>query len=418
MNRRFSSLCVIGTLALLPTLLPAQWVQTSAPSTPVIDVSAGEAQLWFASRQAGVYTSTDEGASWLPRNNNLLTMGKLWRVSVFGDTVYAISDALQKMHVNDTTWSGQIAEYGTRNAVDVSGATIHVGYSLAGAIQRSTDYGNSWTFATIHQVPSLGFGFPQAYLNTGSALLVGHSFGIHRSTDGGATWDSVYANISGPSIMCFLSHTTGIYAGGLAGTSQILLRSTDNGVTWNSVPITNMLIGNGISSLVSSSQYLFAVVVGRGVYVSPVSPISWTLANNGLTSPNLANTLVVMNNNVYLASGSASTGFGVWRRPVSQLTSVEPGLVVHVPSALGLHQNYPNPFNPSTTISYELARWENVHVAVYDLLGREVAILVDEAQNAGPYTVVWDASGFGSGSYFVRLRTHDDVHLRSMLLVR
>lgn len=418
MSDRFSSLCIMGTLVALPTLLSAQWVQTSAPSAPVIDVSSAGSRLFLASRQEGVYTSTDEGASWAPRNNNLLLKESLWHVSVFGDTVYAVSGALQKMHVNDTTWSGNYAGNSTRNAIDVSGATIHVGYLLTGGIQRSTDAGGTWSFATIHQPPALGFGFSQAFLNTGTALLVGHNFGIHRSTDGGATWDSVLAASPASSILCFLNHSSGLFAGGISGASQILLQSTNNGVTWTSVLTTGMLAGNGISSLASSGQYLFAVVVGRGVYVSRVSPINWTLANTGLTSANLANTIVIMNNNVYLASGSASTGFGVWKRPVSQLTAVLPDARDRVPTTLVLHQNYPNPFNPGTTISYQVPVTSHVYLSVHDMLGRKIAVLVNERREAGAHEVKFEGSNLASGVYIYRLQAGDRVQTKTLVLLK
>ena len=68
-----------------------------------------------------------------------------------------------------------------------------------------------------------------------------------------------------------------------------------------------------------------------------------------------------------------------------------------------LHQNYPNPFNPTTTISYSLQTASRVTVKVYDILGREVAILANEMQNAGEYVVKFDGSRFASGMYFYRL---------------
>jgi len=68
-----------------------------------------------------------------------------------------------------------------------------------------------------------------------------------------------------------------------------------------------------------------------------------------------------------------------------------------------LEQNYPNPFNPSTVISYQLAGQSHVTLRVYDLLGREVAVLVNEVKSAGNYTATFNASNFPSGVYFYRL---------------
>jgi hypothetical protein len=68
-----------------------------------------------------------------------------------------------------------------------------------------------------------------------------------------------------------------------------------------------------------------------------------------------------------------------------------------------LEQNYPNPFNPSTVISYQLAGQSHVTLRVYDLLGREVAALVNEVKSAGNYSATFNASNFPSGVYFYRL---------------
>ena len=68
-----------------------------------------------------------------------------------------------------------------------------------------------------------------------------------------------------------------------------------------------------------------------------------------------------------------------------------------------LAQNYPNPFNPTTTIDYQLPTISQVKLTVYDLLGREVATLIDDVKGAGTHSVTWDASQFASGAYLVRM---------------
>ena len=77
------------------------------------------------------------------------------------------------------------------------------------------------------------------------------------------------------------------------------------------------------------------------------------------------------------------------------------------PLAFELSQNYPNPFNPETNIQIRVAKSEFVTLKVFDVLGREIATLVNEARPAGVYTVRWDASSFPSGVYFYRLHAGD-----------
>ena len=89
-----------------------------------------------------------------------------------------------------------------------------------------------------------------------------------------------------------------------------------------------------------------------------------------------------------------------------------------VPDGFVLEPNYPNPFNPTTTINYALPETGNVTVTVLDLLGRRVAVLVDEQQAKGRYSVRFDASHLASGIYFYQLRAEGFVQTRKMMLIK
>ncbi len=98
----------------------------------------------------------------------------------------------------------------------------------------------------------------------------------------------------------------------------------------------------------------------------------------------------------------------------SPVIEVEAGM----PRTFELGQNYPNPFNPSTVISYQLPVASEVSLKVYDVLGREVATLANGRQEAGRYSVSFNASGFASGVYFYRLQAGQFVQTRKMMLVK
>jgi hypothetical protein len=83
-----------------------------------------------------------------------------------------------------------------------------------------------------------------------------------------------------------------------------------------------------------------------------------------------------------------------------------------------LNQNYPNPFNPSTEISFTLAKSEKVKLAVYNLLGEQVAVLVNGMKNAGPQTVTFNAKNFSSGVYFYKLEAGSTVLAKKMMLLK
>jgi len=83
-----------------------------------------------------------------------------------------------------------------------------------------------------------------------------------------------------------------------------------------------------------------------------------------------------------------------------------------------LFQNYPNPFNPVTTIKYQIPKSGFVILKVYDVLGKEVATLVNEKQSVGSYEVDWDGTGYPSGVYFYRLVTEDYTNVKKMVLLK
>jgi phosphatidylserine/phosphatidylglycerophosphate/cardiolipin synthase-like enzyme len=97
--------------------------------------------------------------------------------------------------------------------------------------------------------------------------------------------------------------------------------------------------------------------------------------------------------------------------------SVKP-LTAETPTSYELQQNYPNPFNPSTRIQFSIVDVRIVTVKVYDILGREVATLVNERMNPGVYTVTWNAARLSSGIYFVRLQAGNFTAVRKVALMK
>jgi len=89
-----------------------------------------------------------------------------------------------------------------------------------------------------------------------------------------------------------------------------------------------------------------------------------------------------------------------------------------IPIEFSLSQNYPNPFNPSTSIQYSIPNNSFVSLTVYDILGRNVATLVDQIQSAGNYTVSFNGSDHSSGMYFYKLRTSNNTEVKRMILLK
>ncbi|MBK9097378.1 MAG: T9SS type A sorting domain-containing protein [bacterium] len=83
-----------------------------------------------------------------------------------------------------------------------------------------------------------------------------------------------------------------------------------------------------------------------------------------------------------------------------------------------LHQNYPNPFNPSTIISWQSPVGSHQTLKIYDVLGNEVATLVDEYKSAGNYEVEWNADNYPSGVYFYQLKTENFIQTKKMIIIK
>ena len=103
---------------------------------------------------------------------------------------------------------------------------------------------------------------------------------------------------------------------------------------------------------------------------------------------------------------------------VANETPVAGTPTAHMPTVFALHQNYPNPFNPYTDIKYDVPKDVHVTLKVYNVLGAEVATLVDADQKANFYTVRWDAKDMASGVYFCTLNAGDFKAVKKMVLLK
>lgn len=89
-----------------------------------------------------------------------------------------------------------------------------------------------------------------------------------------------------------------------------------------------------------------------------------------------------------------------------------------IPEVYTLYQNYPNPFNPTTKINFEIPKSSHVKLIVYDILGKEIATLVNEKLDAGSYETSWDGSSYPSGVYLYKLETGEFANGKKMLLIK
>ena len=104
--------------------------------------------------------------------------------------------------------------------------------------------------------------------------------------------------------------------------------------------------------------------------------------------------------------------------PHNSVTDVKKEKIESVPTLFSLYQNYPNPFNAETTIKYDLPQNSNVTLKVYDILGNEVAVLVNKQQTAGVYSINFKAENLSSGIYFYKIEAGKFTQTKKLLLMK
>jgi hypothetical protein len=190
-------------------------------------------------------------------------------------------------------------------------------------------------------------------------------------------------------------------------------RSTDGGETWTSLGST----GHGASSYAENALgHLFCGTMnfGSGIFRSLDHGDTWESVNTGM--PGNDTRAMVMDADGYLYA--APLGYSVYKtaQPTTLLTSI--GEASDLPARFELEQNWPNPFNPATNIRFTIPATSYVSLAVYDVLGRQVEVIVSDELQAGTHNFAWNATRFASGIYMYRLQSGSEVQTRKLVLVK
>lgn len=396
--------------------------------------------------KAGIYRSTDLGANWVERNDGYINTfvnaflvngpnlfagnsdgalyrttnnGTLWLpIKNFGGGVFSLvqngtdmllgtvtsAGGVHRSTDGGSTWSFSgtgLAFSGDVRALAVTGTTIIAGISQSSGIYRSTNSGANWSASNTGLTNTT----VSALLLAGSNVLAGTNGGIFISTNGGLNWAVSNAGLTSLGVQTLATNGSLVFA----GTSNGFFVSTNGGTNW---AVSNSgLTSTNVRTIVASGS---AIVVGTalGVSVSTNSGANWTAANSGLINTSIQSLII---SGTDLIAGS--NGNGAWRRPFSQLTSVkETG--GSIPGRFALEQNYPNPFNPTTTIRFFVEMRGYTSLRVYNLLGSEVATLVNEMLPAGRYEAVFIATGLTSGVYYYTLDAPGHRQTKTMILLK
>jgi hypothetical protein len=432
-------------------------------SFAVIPNDTGEANI-FAGSWDGVFLSTDNGINWTSVNKGITNT---W-IYGFGVIPYGINQTnlitctgSREIFIstdNGNNWSqiNRFSDYDIFSFIYCSNEAGGINILAGGnGIFLSTDNGISWTTQGLTNTRVFSFAAIPDGKGTTNLFAGTENQGVFLSTNSGTSWTAVNSGLTSFYINDLVVNGMNLFA----GTEDGVFLSTDNGTNWRAVSnglpkddqygyylirdlevsetnlfvasyygvflstnngtswneINSGLTNTDVSALIVSpdGMYLFAGTTGSGVFLSTDNGTSWNEINLGLPENLYVSSFVIDGMNLYIGTG----GCGIWRRPLSEMiTAVESSS--ELPTNFVLYQNYPNPFNPTTNIQFQIVDFGIVSLKIYDVLGNDVATLVNEEKPAGTYEVTWNAANLPSGVYFYQLKAGSFIATKKLLMLK
>jgi hypothetical protein len=414
MNR----LMLMVFFALLGTgQLKAQWVQSSLGDAQIgYNIFSDSTGTWAATLN-GVYYTADIGEPWFQRG---LSGRLVFDVITSGGVLLAATEGtgpgVFRSSDNGATWlnstgiTDQSVRGFTRNSSFVFACT------WGGGVYRSSDHGATWQ----------GLGLTnrafRSMFAVGERIFAGGD-SIFFSIDNGATWTRRALPFPGGDTRCFAYHNGKLYAGDVG-----LYVSSDQGMTW-SLQYGVTFDGTGtptdtkmFQDLLSYGQTLIAELSPGAIAISTNGGSTWVDWSQGLMADWTFSGLALKPPYLWALRGFFGNAY---RRPLSDLATWVAEGTGAAPDDFQLFQNYPNPFNPVTVIRYSVGGIRvqesgvgSVKLAIYDVLGREIALLVNGSKGVGSHEVRFDASGLPGGVYLYRLKANGRELTRMMVYAK
>lgn len=269
--------------------------------------------------------------------------------------------------------------------------------------------GDNWTIVNSYSGYLLN---SVSFKNSSTGYIVGGNPNtgdfIIKTSNGGQNWNTINNNAPPLGKISFWENNK---ACGISEHS--IYKSNNGGITWNVVFNTAIFLHDMVFP-----DSLNGYVIGQGgiIYKTVNGGTTWYTQSSGTTS-SLSLLFFVNSQTGYISGGNSSIRFILKTTDGGGPVSIQP-ISSEIPANFSLSQNYPNPFNPSTNINFQMSKTNHVKLSVFDLLGREAAVLVNEELSPGEYNVDFDGANYPSGIYYYRLQTGDFTETRKMVLIK
>jgi photosystem II stability/assembly factor-like uncharacterized protein len=459
MTTNFNGLLIAGTETgtYISSNSGDNWNKTDSTIIDITSITSYQQSIYLGC-QYGLYRSTSSGANWTniawnyseagsitcTPNGSLfahtlgVNTGYVWKSTNLGNS-WIVSTRQQFVNIIRSNNQGYIY-VGTNNGVlcTVNNGDSWQNIGLAGsnikgfafgplnlvicymqnAIYKTTNNGSNWINITpsvnTSPIASVAFDLNNNIMYAGSDRYSSEPSRLWRSTDYGNNWSIIHSDPDEP-----FNEIAVNSLGHLFMIKYNFYRSTNGGLNWSDLQFP---IGTyaGIN-FVPQNHFYF-------ITCSP-----WRSTNNGNSFEQLNGGMAPCGYSLcydpysgYLFA--SANGFGVYRSTFNYTSLTNSS--TDIPNIFSLFQNFPNPFNPTTKIRFDIPVSSNnkglqplVQVKVYDILGREVATLVNEQLKPGTYEVDWpaptgDGSNYSSGVYFYKLVAGDFVETKKMVLIK
>ena len=388
------------------------YTQTSGVTSQLQSVYFANSNTgWVGTVDGDVLKTTNSGTNWLSYSTGqTVGINSLYFISATAGFACCDLGYILVTSNGGLNWSTQVSSTSS-SLLKIRFINSSTGWAAGDfrTIVRTTNSGTNW----ITQLTGSNAHYSIFPVTATVVLACGYDGVINKSTTGGLTWFSANSNVAYVlNDIYFPSLTTGI-AVGYGTPIPTILRSTNAGDNWS---IVSTASGSGLNAIhFPTASSGWACGYGATVMFTSNSGANWVYQDAGVPGMILKDIFFV-NSTTGWSVGTLGT---IIKTTTGGITAVQQ-TGTEVPENYSLSQNYPNPFNPSTNIKFAI-RGNTVaqtFLSVYDILGNEVAVLINQNLQPGEYEAEWNASAFPSGVYYYKLQAWEYSETKKMILLK